>query len=403
LLVHPEFTRRWRWLHRFVAAASTGVHTVSGIASELLPPTRTDRLRSAALVLGVLAIFALVAGLADGDTPAASPSPSVTGSAVPTSSAGGVLEGEFLVSGSSTVFPIVLRQAEEFADVAPGVAIAVEGPGSGDGARKFCAGEVPIANASRLFKDSEVAECAAAGIEFIELRRGIDGISVITSPKNDAVECVSFNDLYALLSEEAQGFGSWADANALTSLWGGQAFPDVALDVYGPGEESGTFDSFTEIVIDGVAGGKTGLDVQARDFSEAIRPDYTSSPDDNVIIEGVTNSTYSLAWIGYSYAQQAADNGRVKLLAVSKADGGPCVLPSPETIASAEFPISRFLYTYVNAEAAASDPAVAAFVDYMLSDEGLAAVSAVGYVDLADADQRRTQTIWKNRVTGRSW
>lgn len=86
-----------------------------------------------------------------------------------------------IVSGSSTVYPIVLRQAEEFAQVAPGVAIAVEGPGSGDGAKKFCAGDGPIANASRLFKDEEIAICEENGIEFIELRRGIDGISVITS------------------------------------------------------------------------------------------------------------------------------------------------------------------------------------------------------------------------------
>ena len=74
--------------------------------------------------------------------------------------------------------PIVLRQAEEFADIAPGVAIAVEGPGSGDGAKKFCAGDVPIANASRTFKDEEIETCVANGIEFIEFRRGIDGISV---------------------------------------------------------------------------------------------------------------------------------------------------------------------------------------------------------------------------------
>ena len=55
------------------------------------------------------------------------------------------------------------------------MAIAVEGPGSGDGAKKFCAGDVPIANASRLFKDEEIAQCEAAGIEFIELRRGSMG------------------------------------------------------------------------------------------------------------------------------------------------------------------------------------------------------------------------------------
>jgi len=208
----------------------------------------------------------------------------------------------------------------------------VEGPGSGDGAKKFCAGDVPIANASRLFKDEEIAICEEAGIEFIELRRGIDGISVITAPDNDAVECVSFNDLYALISEEASGFDSWADANALTSEWGGQEFPDVGLDVYGPGEESGTFDSFTEIVIEAVFDGKTGLDPESREFVETIRPDYTSSPDDNVIMEGINGSDHAIGWVGYSFAQEAADAGRAKLLAVSVEDGGSCVVPTPSTL-----------------------------------------------------------------------
>lgn len=355
-------------------------------------------------MLGILAIFGVVAAAAGdgngaGPSDGSTPSPSVDGGG----SSGGVLRGEFLVSGSSTVFPIVLRQAEEFAALEPGVAIAIEGPGSGDGARKFCDGEVPIANASRLFKDEEIAGCDEAGIEFIELRRGIDGISVITSPENDAVECLSFNDLYALLSSEAQGFGSWADANALTGLWGGQVFADVGLDVYGPGEESGTFDSFTEIVIEGVAKAKTGLDVEGREFVKEIRPDYTSSPDDNIIVEGISGSQYSIGWIGYSFAREASEAGRARLLAVKQAETDPCIVPSPETIASAEFPISRFLYTYVNADAAANDPAVAAFVDYMLSDAGLDAVTAAGYVDLAEADQIRAHALWANRVTGRAW
>ena len=95
--------------------------------------------------------------------------------------------------------------------------------------------------------------------------------------------------------------------------------------------------------------------------------------------------------------------GPVKVLAVSTEDGGDCVIPTPETIASAEFPISRFLYTYVNADAAANDPAVAAFVDHMMSDTGLESVSAVGYVDLAETDQALAQAIWTNRTTGRQW
>ncbi len=357
-------------------------------------------------MLAILAIFGVVAAVAgdDDDGGVVATSPTVPGAADPgVPAASGPLTGDFLVSGSSTVFPIVLRQAEEFAALEPGVAIAVEGPGSGDGAKKFCAGDVPIANASRLFKDEEIAVCEEAGIEFIELRRGIDGITVITSPENDAVDCVSFNDLYALLSEEASGFDSWADANTLTGVWGGQQFDDRDLDVFGPGEESGTFDSFGEIVIESVFKGKTGLDPESREFAEAIRPDYTSSPDDNVIMEGINGSDSAIGWVGYSFAQEAADNGRAKLLEVSVADDGPCVTPTAETIASADFPIARFLYTYVNAEVAATDPAVAAFVDHMMSNVGLESVSAVGYVDLSETDQMRAQSVWNNRVTGRAW
>ncbi|MFT5203116.1 MAG: phosphate transport system substrate-binding protein [Candidatus Aldehydirespiratoraceae bacterium] len=315
----------------------------------------------------------------------------------------GDLEGEFLVSGSSTVYPIVQKQAEEFTAVNSGVALAVEGPGSGDGAQKFCAGEVPIANASRLFKDEEIEICEANGIEFIEIRRGIDGISVVTSADNDAIECVSFNDLYALISEEAFGSDNWADANTITADWGGTVFPDAALDIFAPGQESGTYDSFAEIVLESVAKGKTGLEVDDRAFEDTIRPDYTASSNDNIIIEGIASSQYSLGWVGYAFAAEAADAGDAKLLQVSKEDGGDCVSPTPETIADASFPIARYLYTYVNVEAAATEPAVTAFVDYMMSEAGLESVTAVGYVALADADQDLAQSIWENRSTGRSW
>ena len=110
------------------------------------------------------------------------------------------------------MFPIVLEQAEVFGAENSGAAIAVEGPGSGDGAKKFCDGEVPITNASRLLKDEEIEICEANGIGFIEIR-GIDGISVITSTEN-SIDCVSFNQLHALISEDAIGSASWADGNA---------------------------------------------------------------------------------------------------------------------------------------------------------------------------------------------
>lgn len=372
--------------------------------------TNLRRARLLVILLTVFALFTAACGDDDDTTEADSGSDSTAAPAAEEESAdepaeAPALEGSIAVSGSSTVFPIVQKQAEEFAAANPGVAISVDGPGSGDGAALFCDGEIPIGNASRAYKDSELETCAANGIEFIEIRRGIDGISVITSANNNAVECVSFSQIYALLSEEATGFDSWADANALLAEMGSTAgeLPDAPLDIFGPGEESGTFDSFGEIVIEAVAKGKTGLDTEARDFVKMIRPDYTSSPNDNVIIEGIASSDTSLGWVGFAFAKEAEEAGEAKLLAVAKEDGGECVVPTPETIASADFPISRFLYTYVNAEMADSDPAVAAFVDYMMSDAGLESVTAVGYIDLAEADQQLAQSVWANRITGRSF
>ena len=112
------------------------------------------------------------------------------------------------------------------------------------------------------------------------------------------------------------------------------------------------------------------------DDSSAVRPDYTASPNDNVIIDGISGNDSSLGWVGFAFADENSD--RVKLLGV---DGGAgCVEPTPETIASGDFPLSRFLYTYVDAAKAESDPALAAFVDYLLSDEGLAHVTEADYV-----------------------
>ena len=400
--VHPPFT----WVNRTFTRGSRGRHESSvafAPVNDLLPPSRSQRVRSVVLLLGLLAIFAVVAAIVDALND--EPTEIVQTSGTANGGAGGPvdpgdLEGRFLVSGSSTVFPIVQLQAERFAEANPGVAIAVEGPGSGDGAQKFCAGDAAIGNASRRYKAEEIAVCEENGIEFIELRRGVDGITVITDPANDAIECVSFNDLYALLSEEATGFDRWSDANELTADWGGTTFPDLPLAVFGPGEESGTFDSFGEIDIESVVKGSTGLDPEARAFVETIRPDYTASPNDNVILEGISNSPNSIGWVGFAFASEAEEAGTARLLSVSVEDGGECVAPTADTISDASFPIARFLYSYVSLEAAETDPAVAAFVDYMLSDEGLAAVAEVGYVDLPPADLTRAATIWNARLTG---
>ena len=151
--------------------------------------------------MGLAALVVAVVGfgidsMKDDTEPAAAPA-ATTAPVEEEATPVGELASEIAISGSSTVFPIVQLQAERFEEIAPGVAISVDNPGSGDGAQLFCRGDVQITNASRLFKPEEVALCEEQGIEFIEIRRAVDGITLITSPANAEIDCVSFNDLYA--------------------------------------------------------------------------------------------------------------------------------------------------------------------------------------------------------------
>ncbi len=307
--------------------------------------------------------------------------------------AGEEFSGNIVVSGSSTVEPISIAVAELFGEDAPDVNVSVTGPGTGDGFEQFCRGETDISDASRAISEEEIAACEAAGIEFIELKVAIDGIAVLTSPNNEEVkDCLSFGDIYSLVGPESQGFDQWSDANPLATQIGeskAAPFPEVPLAITGPGEESGTYDSFVELVLEDLA--------EEREKEPQTRPDYQASADDNVIVQGITGSDTSFGWVGYSFY----DTNRERLKAFEVAgEEGDCVAPTPQTISNGDYPISRPLFIYVNNQKLEENPALEEYVDLYLSDEGLATVPQVGYVELGDEDLEATRQAWEDRTTG---
>jgi phosphate transport system substrate-binding protein len=338
-----------------------------------------------------LSLVAAACGSDEGAAPETTAAPET--SAAPTSAAettaapttNAAVSGEVFVTGSSTVEPISVLVAELASEQSGGaLAVTVEGPGTGDGFKKFCAGEADISDASRKIKDEEAATCTEAGIEFVELAVAIDGLTVATSPENAAVTCLDVPQLYALLGPESEGFAKWSDANALATELGstGAALPDADLVVTGPGPESGTYDSFVEFAIKKLA--------ESREKEDVVRSDYTQSPNDNVIVEGIEGSATSLGWVGFAFYD--AEKDRMKALEIDNGDG--CVGPSAETIADGSYPFSRTLYIYVSKKALADNPAVKAYVDIYLSADGLAKVSEAGYVALGADKIAETQAAW---------
>ena len=175
--------------------------------------------------------------------------------------------------GSSTVFPVSEAVAEEFGILTGGkVRVTVGLSGSGGGFKKFCNGETDISNASRPIKGSEVAACAESGIEFVEVPVAIDGLSVMTNPANDYIDCMTIAELNKLWGPDAEGKVTRWDQ--VRPEW-----PDEDIRLYGPGVDSGTFDYFTEVV---------------NDEGGASRGDYTASEDDNVLVQGIAGDKHSL-------------------------------------------------------------------------------------------------------------
>ena len=332
--------------------------------------------RGAALILA-LALVATACG--DDDDAAPDPTQPPGGGTASTAPPSAGLDGSINISGSSTVEPISALNAEKFSNANPRVAISVEGPGTGDGFKLFCAGETDISDASRPIKDSEAQLCAENGIDWIELNVAIDGLSVLTSVNNDAVSCLATSDLYALLGPESIGFDNWSVADDLAAELGAPKapYPDAPLVITAPGEESGTFDTFKEFLIEGVAGGE---DYEETRGADSVRPDYVASANDNTIIEGIAGTDTSLGWVGFAFF--AANQDRAKAIEIDA--GGGCVAPSPGTIADGSYPFSRPLFIYVNAAAAVNKPEVAAYVDFYLSDDGLDSVDETNYIRLAD-------------------
>lgn len=274
----------------------------------------------------------------------------------------GTTSEQIAIDGSSTVFPLAEAAAEEFTNTQTGAArVTVGESGTGGGFGKFCRGETQISNASRPISAEEMAACASANVQYIELPIAFDGISVVVHPSNPLTN-ITMAELKHAWEPAAQAtVTQWRQVNARG--------PSTALQLYGPGTASGTFDYFTEAV-----NGDGG----------ASRTDYTPSEDDNVIVQGVAGNPGAMGYFGFAYYE--ANRTRVKALSING------VAPSPETIASGAYPLSRPLFVYVNAEALRR-PQVRRFVNYFIENAATLA-PRVGYVALpAEAYAAFTQRV----------
>lgn len=281
------------------------------------------------------------------------------------------MTGTVKVDGSSTVYPITEAVAEEFAENAPRVRVTVGISGTGGGFKRFAAGEIDISDASRPIKAKEQKLCEESGIDFIEIPVAYDGLTIVVNKKNDWCDALTVDHLKSIFLDGSET-KSWKDLNP--------EWPDIEIEMFSPGTDSGTFDYFKEVIA-----GKTG----------SIRSDMSVSEDDNVLVKGVSGNKGAIGFFGCAYYFENKD----KLKALAIHNGTSNVMPNSKTIESGEYaPFSRPLFIYVN-KASVSKKAVDYFVNYYLENAGEMA-NAVGYVSLPKEMYQRAQNNYKNLRTG---
>ncbi len=269
-------------------------------------------------------------------------------------------EGMVRIDGSSTVYPITEAVAEEFKSESPHTKVMVGISGTGGGFKKFCANEIDINDASRPIKKEEAEKCKAAGVDFIELPVAYDALTIVVNPKNTWVRSMTIADLKKMWEPAAQGkIMKW---NQVRPEW-----PDQPLKLYGAGVDSGTFDYFTEAVV-----GK----------EKACRGDFTSSEDDNVIVQGVAGDVNALGFFGLAYYEE--NQAKIKAIAIDDEkpeNGNGPQLPSFDTVVKGVYqPLARPLFIYVKKDAIARAD-IKSFINFYV-ENAAELTKEVGYVSL---------------------
>lgn len=264
------------------------------------------------------------------------------------------LTGTIEIDGSSTVGPISEAVAEEFEkENQVGVNIGISG--TGGGFKKFTKGEIDICDASRAIKEEEEAEAKKNNINYVELEVAYDGLAVVVNPQNTWVKDLTVADLKKLWEPAAEGkIKTWNQIRP--------EYPNEPIKLYGPGTDSGTYDYFTEEIVDPEKG------------APKSRSDFNSSEDDNILVEGIAGDKGAIGFFGLAYFEENKD--KLKLVSINN------VLPTMETVMNKTYaPLSRPLFIYVNSNAA-KRPEVQAYIKFYL-ENGAKLSKEVGYIPLA--------------------
>ena len=251
--------------------------------------------------------------------------------------------------GSDTLVNLALAWAEAYMLAHPDVSISVTGGGSGTGIAAMINGTVSIANASREMKPEEIQAAKANGISPVEFVVARDAIAVVVNPFNP-VQHLTIQQISNIYTGRIR---NWKEV-------GGQNRPIVLLSRE---SNSGTYVYFLENVIR-MENSKSRL---------LFSPDTLLMPSSEGISSEIRQNPNAIGYDGLGYV-----TGDQKVIAVSKNENGPFVVPSAATVKDGSYPIARPLYVYTAGQPTGQ---IKDYIEWVLNG-GQTLVAKLGFVPL---------------------
>lgn len=275
--------------------------------------------------------------------------------------------------GSDTLNNLMTFWAEGFQKQYPNVRIQIEGKGSSTAPPALIAGTAQLGPMSREMKAEEIDQFEKKyGYKPTLIKVALDGLAVYVNKDNPVSE-MTIQQVDAVFSKTRKCGGkdisTWGGAG-LGADWGSKP-----ISLYGRNSASGTYGFFKEVAL------------CKGDYRDTVK----EQPGSASVVQGVTEDLYGIGYSGVGYRTSG-----VKPLKLAAKAGQPFFSTDAADVYSGKYPLSRFLYVYVNkAPNKPADPLVREFVRFMLSAEGQESVAKDGYFpvthELAQAELAKIQ------------
>ena len=283
------------------------------------------------------------------------------------------MSGRLSSVGSDSMNNLMTLWAEGFKKIYPNVVIEIEGKGSATAPPALIAGTAQLGPMSRPMKQSEIdafEKKHGFNYQVLGVRVAVDALAVFVH-KDNPIKSLSLQEVDAIFSANRLG-GYKEDLDTWGKLGLTGDFAQRPISLYGRNSASGTYGFFKEHALN------------KGDFKAIVK----EQPGSAGVVQGVTSDSYGIGYSGIGYVTAG-----VKALPIAKKQGSKAVEPTQENAYSGQYPMSRYLYIYVDHKPGeSSEPLTAEFIKYVLSKEGQDIVVKDGYFPLPgkiDADESK--------------